>query len=94
MAQKLRNEYMLTDSEFKEFNNLIPEPDHAWKFWGRVAHVRGLDYRSIVSNGETFTALEKNCGAHFCYPLKLKCKRRPVYVDKVPVEGLNQVGVV
>ena len=94
MAQKLRKEYTLTDPEFKEFWRLTPEPDVAWKFWGRVAHARGLDYRSIVSNGETFTALEKNCGAHFCYPLKLKCKRRPVYADKVPAEGLNQVGVV
>lgn len=33
MAQKLRKEYTLTDSEQKEFWKLIPEPDVAWKFW-------------------------------------------------------------
>jgi hypothetical protein len=91
---KLRKKYMLTGPEFKEFKNLRPEPGLAWAFWGKVANARGLDYCSIVSNGETFTALAKNSGADFCYPLKLKCKRRPVYVEKIPVEGLNQREIV
>ena len=75
----MRNTYELTPAEFGQFRWLEPEPGVAIEFWAKVAKARGLDYTTIVSDGKTFTAMPLGHGKQFCWPLKLKCSKRPKY---------------
>lgn len=79
----MRQTHKLSEIEFKQFRALgrQPFPNVAWGFWRRVASVRGLDPATLISNGSTFTALPLNHGKAWCFPIPLKCTRRPVYKD-------------
>jgi hypothetical protein len=78
----MRQKYELTGQEQKRFRRLKPIEGEAIKFWQMAAYTRGLDYQTIISTGRTFTALPIGHGKHWCYPMTLKCKRRPVYVEE------------
>ena len=77
----MRKQYQLTPFEFKVFQRLAPFPGVAFSFWKRVADARGLDYKTIISNGQSFTALPVGHAKPWCWPIALKCKKKPAYVD-------------
>lgn len=77
----MRTKHQLTPIELAKFNRLPPYQGEAIAFWKWIAKTRNLDSRSIVSTGQNFTALPVGHGKHFCYPLSLKCKKKPVYAD-------------
>lgn len=77
----MRNTFALTTTERSEFYRLRALPGEAVEFWQKVAVARGLDPYSVISNGNTFTALSKGHGKQWCYPLPLKNKRNPLYKD-------------
>lgn len=73
----VRIEIVLTSPEWDSFNNIRPFQGEALSFWRRVAEVRNLDPKSILSLNDKFTALPTGHEHHWCYPLALKCKRKP-----------------
>ena len=77
----LRQSFQLTPQEQKRFRRLKPVEGEAMSFWQRAAHVRGMDPETVISNGRGFTALPYGHGKQWCYPIPLKCKRRPIYTD-------------
>lgn len=77
----MRTKHQLTPVELGKFNWLRPIQGEALAFWEQVAKVRNLDPKSIVSNGQNFTALPVGHGKQFCFPVPLKCKKKPVYAD-------------
>lgn len=77
----MRKEYILTTVELIQFKWLRPFPGEALAFWEKVATARQLDCKTVISNGEKFTALPLNHGKHWCFPIAIKCKKKPVYID-------------
>lgn len=77
----MRKTSSLTPAEIGQFNWLKPIPGDALAFWAKVAQVRNLDPKSMLTNGKTFTALPVGHGKHFCWPLSLQCKKKPNYKE-------------
>jgi hypothetical protein len=77
----MRQQHQLTPHEQRKFARLRPFQGEALAFWSYVARVRGLDPTTVISNGLNFTALPSGHGKHWCYPTKLKCSKKPVYVE-------------
>lgn len=80
MHVTLRQTFQLTVLEQKRFRRLKPVPGEAVDFWKLAAHERGMDPDTVISNGKGFSALPYGHGKHWCYPIALKCKKRPVYI--------------
>ena len=78
-----RQTHSLSDQEFQQFKRLRFDPfqNAALAFWGRVATSRGLDPDTIISEVPLFSGLPRGHGKHWCYPLTLKCKGRPIYKE-------------
>jgi hypothetical protein len=90
----MREKHQLTAEEQKDFRRLNPEPGEAIEFWGGVAHRRGLDYTTILADAPNFTAMPYGHNRPWCYPIRLKCRRRVKYTEPVPdiatlMEGQN-----
>ena len=77
----MRKQFELDRFERNRFQSLNPFQDEAFMFWRRVAQVRNLDPESVISNGNTFTALPIGHGKWWCFPMPLKCKKKPVYAE-------------
>jgi len=77
----MRSSYELTDIEFAKFKRLQPYQGEAVSFWKWVAKARNLDPKSLITNGKTFTGLPKDHKLPWCFPMQLKCKKKPVYAD-------------
>jgi hypothetical protein len=77
----MRKSFILTEIEYSAFKRLRPIQGEAISFWHRVARRRELDPGSIISNGETFTALPMDHGKQWCFPIVLKCKKKPSYAE-------------
>lgn len=73
----MRQKHELSHEEFTDFNKLYPAPGAALAFWRRVAKARGLDPKSIMSNGLSFTGLPEGHGQHWCFPSPLNCAKPP-----------------
>ena len=84
VAKPQRQRYSLTKSELKDFWNLKPEMGAALDFWARVAISRGLDPKSIISDRKGFSGLPVGHGKPWCFPYKLRLKRRFEYTGFVP----------
>lgn len=80
----MRQTYKLNDIEYKQFRRLKPFQHEAVNFWKKVAHVRGLDPATVISQAPSFTALPLGHNRHWCFPVPLKCKKRPVYKEEIP----------
>lgn len=80
----MRRKYTLSETELKQFRALRYHPfqNMAFNFWAKVANARGLDPKSIISAGETFTGLPVGHGKHWCFPIPLKCNKAPVYKER------------
>lgn len=78
----MRQKFRLSLTEYRQFSRLKPFEGEAFQFWCRVAKSRGLDPASIISNGEYFTGLPKDHGKHWCFPIPLKCQRKPSYTEE------------
>lgn len=77
----MRKEYILTTVELIQFKWLRPLPGEALAFWEKVAAARQLDWKTVISNGEIFSALPLGHGKPWCSPMTIKCKKKPVYID-------------
>lgn len=79
----MRSNYTMTNGEALQFNRLRPYLGEAIAFWTKAARARGLDPKSVISEGHNgkFTALPKDHGKNWNYPSALKCKKRVVYKD-------------
>lgn len=77
----MRKEYTLSNAEMIAFKWLRPFPGEALTFWEKVAAARQLDWKTVISNGEIFSALPLNHGKVWCFPMTIKCKKKPVYID-------------
>lgn len=77
----MRKTYKLAEAEFRRFQRLKPFQHEALSFWKYVAKIRSLDPASMITNGETFTALELGHGKHWCFPIPLMCKKKPSYKE-------------
>lgn len=79
----MRQSFKLSEVELKQHKRLIkaPFPGEAWRFWKRVAAARGVDHGSIISRGEYFTALPIGHGKAWCFPIPLKCSKKPKYEE-------------
>lgn len=75
-----RTQVILTKSEQAEFTQLKPEPGDAWTFWKKVAAARGLDHRSLIDQKGKLSGLPKGHKHHWCYPIPLQCKQKPVAI--------------
>lgn len=81
-----RQFYSLTKQELYQFRKLRPEEGQAIDFWARVAISRGLDPQTIISDRKGFSGLPDGHGKHWCYPIRLKCRKRPIYDGPLPSE--------
>lgn len=81
-----RQFYSLTKQELYQFRKLRPIEGEAIDFWAKVAISRGLDPQTIISDRKGFSGLPENHGKPWCYPMRLKCRKRPVYEGFVPNE--------
>lgn len=79
----MRNTFTMTEIETAQFYRLRPNQGEAIAFWNRVAQRRELDPKSMITEGHfgRFTALPLNHGKHWCFPIPLKCQKKPVYKD-------------
>lgn len=77
----MRQTFQLNEIEKKQFARLRrePFPGVAWRFWRSVADRRGVDSKSLISRGEYFTALPIGHNKAWCFPIPLKCSKRPKY---------------
>ncbi len=74
----MRQTYKLSVKEIQEYHYLPPVMGAAWAFWAKVASVRGLDAKSLMhERGAIFTGLPANHDRAWCYPLPIKCAKRP-----------------
>ena len=70
-----RQTIVLTEPEWDEFNRLRPIPGEAFDFWQKVSLARRLDYKTLLPQHETMSALPLGHTEHWCWPSTLKCKR-------------------
>lgn len=80
-----RKVYHLTTEEASRWERLPPVDGRAWDFWRSVAADRGLNYRTILGVNDRFyefTALPVGHRKPWCYPMPVKCKAAPVYVER------------
>lgn len=77
----MRRKYQLEPVEQRQFSKLRPLQGEAFAFWGKVARARGLDPRTLITDGRNgeFTALPLGHDKHWCYPFALRCSKKPVY---------------
>lgn len=76
--QGLRHKIELTDAERQLFRKLPPLPGAAFRFWHTVAGARGLDSETILTDDRgVSTALPLGHKKHWCWPIPLKCMRKP-----------------
>lgn len=75
----MRKKFELDQFEKDRFERLRPFQGEALAFWARVAKVRNLDPKSVISDGYTFTALPVGHGRPWCFPIPLACKKKAVY---------------
>ena len=80
----MREHHTLTAEEERAFRRLPPEPEVAIEFWGGVAHRRGLDYTTLITVAPKFSGMPYGHNRPWCWPMKLKCKRRVKYTEPVP----------
>ena len=79
----MRQTFELNYEEHSRFDQLNPVVGVAMSFWAGVAKARGLDPKSIISDGYRFSGLPAGHGKHWCFPSKLCMKKLPVYNGKV-----------
>ena len=77
----MRQKFELDSRERDQFERLRPIQGEAIAFWSRVAKRRELDPESVISAGYNFTALPTGHGKQWCYPIPLKCKKKPQHVE-------------
>jgi hypothetical protein len=81
----MREQYHLTPIELRKFNRIPPFQNEALGFWSWVARSRGLDPETVISESNSqqvrFTALPIGHGKAWCYPMPLKCKKKPNYAE-------------
>ena len=81
----MREQYHLTPVELNRFYRIRPFQNEALGFWSWVARSRGLDPKTVISESTgqqvRFTALPIGHGKSWCFPLPLKCKKKPVYAE-------------
>jgi len=85
----MREQYYLTPIELSRFYRIRPFQNEALGFWSWVARSRGLDPKTVISESTgqpgarqiRFTALPLGHGKEWCFPLPLKCKKKPVYAE-------------
>lgn len=75
----MRTKHELTDVEFHKFRNLNPFQGEAISFWKWVAKSRNLDPKSLITNGRDFTGLPVGHKLSWCFPLPIKCRKKPSY---------------
>lgn len=77
----MRQTYQLEPFEQRQFWKLRPVQGEALFFWGKIARNRGLDPTSLITDGRNgkFTGLPLNHDQHWCYPIPLRCSKKPVY---------------
>jgi hypothetical protein len=80
----MREHHSLTAQEMGQFKWLKPEPGEAIEFWGGVAHRRGLDYTTLITEAPKFSGLPYGHGKDWCFPIRLKCKKRVKFTEPVP----------
>ena len=77
----MRTKHQLTDVELSKFRRLPPYQNEALSFWRWIAKSRNLDPKTLITNGRDFTGLPVGHGKHWCFPIPLKCRKKPVYAD-------------
>lgn len=77
----MRTKHQLSDIEFNKFRRLQPYQGEAVSFWKWIAKTRNLDPNSLITNGRDFTGLPVGHGKQWCFPIVLKCRKKPVYDD-------------
>lgn len=81
-----RVQIVLTAEEKKEFRRLKTLQGEAFNFWFKVAVARDLDFATIIDDGTSVHALPLNHGKHWCWPISLKCKKKPI---KIHIHGYD-----
>jgi hypothetical protein len=88
-----RETHRLTPAERLTFARLgrayRPNATDLFRFWWTVGRARGLDSRTIigVENDPTaFTALPWGHGKHWCWPLRLKCRKSAAALEAEQVD--------
>lgn len=77
----MRKTFKLNDGQLAQFKRLRPLQNEAHSFWKGIAKLEGLDPASIISNAPSFSGLPLGHGKPWCFPIPLKCVKRPVYRD-------------
>lgn len=77
----MRKTFELNEIERAAFKRLRPIQDEAVSFWNRAAIRRRLDPESVISSSNTFSALPLGHDKHWCWPLHLKCRKKPASVE-------------
>lgn len=75
----MRQKFELDHREMLQFDRLRPFAGDAFAFWHSVAKRRDLDPATVISKAPAFTALPKDSGKQWCFPIALKCVKMPVY---------------
>jgi hypothetical protein len=75
----MRLQFELSFAEVRERQRLLPNPGVLIEFWAKVANARSVDRKTIISEGIKFSALPLGHDKHWCWPIPLKCKKKPVY---------------
>lgn len=73
----MRQRFELTHEEMLSFQRLRPLAGVAKAFWRRIAAARDLDPGSILSTAPKFSGLPLGHNLHWCWPIPLKCEKRP-----------------
>lgn len=85
-----RQHFTLSEAETAQWKKLCGrrhDPDRKavpelWKFWAQVAASRGLEYRTLLTDGEScgrmiLSGFPQGYDGPWCAPWPLKCKSRP-----------------
>lgn len=75
----MRTKHQLTAIELAKFNRLQPFQGEALSFWKWIAKSRNLDPKSLITNGRDFTGLPVGHKLPWCFPLPIKCRKKPSY---------------
>lgn len=77
----MRKTLNLNDGQMEQFRRLRPLQNEAHTFWKAIAKLNELDPVSIISNAPSFSGLPLGHQKQWCFPILLKCVKRPAYRD-------------